>query len=321
MNLRTPFLSFGIIATTTTTRTLLKSSLLFASTSQAFQLMSTMSSSSSSSSLSSTKSILYDVPVSNNGARCRLILYKKQITSSQVEIVSPMTIAEKGLKSPEYLQRNPQGKMPLLSIATTTGTGTGTGDNDDDDKSIMNIPESDTICRYLLSTYADQGPSFLPNHTKSNLIARLHDMYMTTIQGCLYKPTPPFGIYGTRSDALEEYIHQMNIINDLLDDKCGTSADIGTGTGTGTGTVASFHYLCGKEVSLADATLFPSIVFAEKMLPKFGFENAIPDKLARWYDQVKVKDEDFAKIYEEVCIIVVVLHNIIIYYSYLQFIV
>jgi hypothetical protein len=29
---------------------------------------------------------LYDVPVSNNGARCRLILYKKGIDDSQVQI-------------------------------------------------------------------------------------------------------------------------------------------------------------------------------------------------------------------------------------------
>ena len=116
----------------------------------------------------SAKSTLYDLPVSNNGARCRLILYKKQISEEEVVIASPLDLG--GLKTPEYLALNPQGKMPLLSI-----------------KDGMSIPESDTICRYLMSTYADSGPDFLPNDPKSNLIARIHDMYITTIQGALYK--------------------------------------------------------------------------------------------------------------------------------------
>eukprot|EP01083_Nonionella_stella_P218918 784587_1 len=130
-----------------------------------------------SSTTPTPKSVLYDVPVSNNGARCRLILYKKKIPKTEVDIVSPMTL-EGGLKGPVYLAKNPQGKMPLLSLTS-------------EEESIMNIPESDTICRYLLSTYEEQSPSFLPNDTKSNLIARIHDMYLTTIQGCMYKPTPP----------------------------------------------------------------------------------------------------------------------------------
>ena len=70
-----------------------------------------------------------------------------------------------GLKSQEYLALNPQGKMPLLTI-----------DSSDDSHGVSSIPESDTICRYLLSEYASSGPSFLPNNVKSNLIARLHDM-------------------------------------------------------------------------------------------------------------------------------------------------
>ena len=81
---------------------------------------------------------------------------------------------------------------------------------------------------------------------------------------------------------------QLNVINDLLDD-CDTSADDG-----------KVQYLCGNEVSLADATLFPSMVFAEKMLPKFGLENSLPEKILNWYNEVKSKDEDFAKVYDEV---------------------
>lgn len=156
---------------------------------------------------------------------------------------------------------NPQGKMPLLVTKD------------------MNIPESDTICRYLMSTYASKGPSFLPDNTRSNLIARLHDMYVTTIQGCLYKASPPFGIFGTRSDALKELIKQLNIIDDLI-------CDDGL-------------YICGNEISLADATLFPTIIFVDALLPKFSL-GPLPPKISRWFHQVRENDDAFKKIYEEV---------------------
>mmetsp|Transcript_14121 Transcript_14121/g.30893 ORF Transcript_14121/g.30893 Transcript_14121/m.30893 type:complete len:383 (-) Transcript_14121:1421-2569(-) len=214
-------------------------------------------------SASAAKSTLYDMPVSNNGARCRLILYKKQIPQEEVTVASPMDLG--GLKSPEYRALNPQGKMPLLSIDGG-----------------VSIPESDTICRYLLHTYADSGPDFLPNDPKSNLIARLHDMYITTIQGALYKPAPPFGIYGTRSDALNEMQKQLKIIDDLIDDD------------------VDGNYLCGSEVSLADASLFPTMVFIDDMFPKFGIEDGIPSKLAKWFNGVREKDADFAKVYDEI---------------------
>jgi len=211
----------------------------------------------------SSKSTLFDLPVSNNGARCRIILYKKEIPKDEVDIVSPMDLG--GLKSPEYLAMNPQGKMPLLSV-----------------KNGMNIPESETICRYLLSTYVNQGPSFLPNDPKSNLISRFHDMYITTIQGCLYKAAPPFGPYGTRSDAINEMQKQLKIIDDLIDsNKDGI-------------------YLCGKEISLADATLFPTMVFIDSMLPKFGIENGIPTNLINWFNQIRAKDPVFTRVYDEV---------------------
>jgi len=213
---------------------------------------------------STPKHTLYDLPVSNNGARCRIMLYKKGIKSEEVAIVSP---AERGgLKSDEYLALNPQGKMPLLTVDGG-----------------MNIPESDTICRYLMSTYSDRGPSFLPDDPKSNLIARIHDMYITTIQGCLYKASPPFGIYGTRQDAFKELQKQLQIIDDLIsDDKDG-------------------NYLCGSEVSLADATLFPTMIFVKEMFPKFGpCATELPTKLSKWYDDVIANDADFSKVHEEV---------------------
>jgi len=100
--------------------------------------------------------------VSNNGARCRIIIYKKGI-EDQVSIVSPMDIG--GLKSPEYLKLNPQGKMPLLVADEIT------------------LPESDTICRYLLDRFSENSPSFVPStavaRARSDLLCRLHDMYLS----------------------------------------------------------------------------------------------------------------------------------------------
>jgi glutathione S-transferase len=121
--------------------------------------------------LSKSEHILFDMPVSNNGARCRIILYKKNISKDRVEIISPVAMG--GLKSPEYLTRSPLGLMPCLSIQKDHASG------------MKHVIESDTIARYLLSEYSDTGPSFLPEHPRSNLIARWHDMYLTTIQGCL----------------------------------------------------------------------------------------------------------------------------------------
>ena len=133
---------------------------------------------------------LYDLPVSNHGARVRLLLYKKGLESA-VNIVSPMDLG--GLRSEEYTRLNPQGKMPLLV--------------EDDGSAVW---ESDAICRHLLDKHADAGPSLWPStltsRTAAEVICRHHDAYLGPIQGCLYKPVPPFGRFGTRAAALRELV-------------------------------------------------------------------------------------------------------------------
>jgi len=84
---------------------------------------------------SSAVPTLYDMPVSNNGARCRILIYKKNLTMGEDIVIRPPSDLG-GLLSPEYLALNPQGKMPLL--VTSHG----------------NIPESDTIARYILDRFA-----------------------------------------------------------------------------------------------------------------------------------------------------------------------
>mmetsp|Transcript_10631 Transcript_10631/g.25680 ORF Transcript_10631/g.25680 Transcript_10631/m.25680 type:complete len:200 (-) Transcript_10631:790-1389(-) len=166
----------------------------------------------------SPKHTLFDIPVSNNGARCRIIVNKKQLDESEVSISSPAELG--GFRSEEYLKVNPQGKVPALKIHETG----------------LCLAESDTCARYLLSTYEGVGPSFQPNNPISNQIARFHDLYLTTIQMCLYKAGPPFGSFHTRQDALKEYSKQLHVIANLFPDHSGP-------------------YICGSDVSLADATV------------------------------------------------------------------
>jgi histidine triad (HIT) family protein len=59
-------------------------------------------------------------------------------------------------------------------------------------------------------------------------------------------------------------------------------------------------YLCGSEVSLADATLFPTLVFANYMLPKFGYTPALPVKLSKYFNDVRAQDAVFAKVHDEI---------------------
>jgi histidine triad (HIT) family protein len=230
---------------------------------------------------------LYDVPVSNNGAKCRLILYKKKIPPTEVDIQLPAALG--GIKSPEFAAINPQQKMPaLVRHGNTDAVAEG-------DQQPLCLGESDTICRYLLKTYQDRGPSFMPDDPVSNLLARIHDVYMAPIQGCMYKSDPPFGMFGSRIDALREYKRQWSIVESLLiPPPPGARASAPT-------------YLLGDEVSLADAYLFPQAVFARHMLPKFepddekaSSSTVLPPTIEAWYQHVTATDSDFARVRDEI---------------------
>jgi diadenosine tetraphosphate (Ap4A) HIT family hydrolase/glutathione S-transferase len=253
----------------------------FASSSSArrsFASMTTTTTTTTPASAGTARHTLYDTPVSNNGARCRIILYKKGIASDQVAIETPAALG--GLKTPEFAAINPQRKIPALVRHESEGSALPK----------LCLGESDTISRYLLSTYADVGPSFLPDHPTSNFVARIHDLYMAPIQGCMYKADPPFGVYGSRYDAMQEYKRQWSIVESLV---------LNEGGGGGG------DYLFGPEVSLADAALFPSAVFARHMLPKFesgalASASALPPTIEQWYQNVLAKDGAFQRVHDEI---------------------
>lgn len=214
-------------------------------------------------------STLYDLPVSNHGARVRFLLYKKKLEGA-VAVKPPADLG--GLRSEAYLALNPQGKMPLLVDA--------------EDGIIF---ETDAICRHLLDKYGATGPSLVPTEraarAKSEVLCSLHDAYLGPIQGCLYKPDPPFGRFGTRTAAIAELCEQLAVVEALAD--------------------ADGPYLVGREFSLADATLFPTVCFAQHMAPKFEqgaerLEAALGPRLARWWGHMLNNDEEAARIAAEI---------------------
>jgi len=212
-----------------------------------------------------SKDILFDTPVSNHGARVRMIIRSKGI-EEYVDIKQPSDVG--GLKSPAYLKLNPQGKMPLLLC----------------EPNHYPIPESDCIARYLLEKYRDFGPSFIPSQLMQqslcNQICRFVDLYISPVQGSMYKAAgTPFSIYGTnRSEGLEELKRQLHVLEHLLT------------------TFEQYHppqlssvngrYLCGDEISLADVTLYPTIVFCVFILPQFfgwDISDFLGPKLYQWW--------------------------------------
>jgi len=145
------------------------------------------------------------------------------------------------------------------------------------------IFESDTILRHLVGKYEGTGPSYLPSsleaRTKSDLICRFHDMYITTIQGCMYKASPPFGVFDNREDALVELKKQMKLLEGMVD-----------GEGP---------FLCGKEKSMADATLFCTGVFLEQILPNhFGwtYQEVFGPRLTKWWENLLATEPAFQKV-------------------------
>mmetsp|Transcript_31276 Transcript_31276/g.71888 ORF Transcript_31276/g.71888 Transcript_31276/m.71888 type:complete len:395 (-) Transcript_31276:172-1356(-) len=218
---------------------------------------------------------LYDVPVSNNGARCRMVLSWLKVSASEVAVVSPALLG--GLKSEAYLEANPQGKMPLL----TTPAGEA-------------IPESDTICRFLCATFAGRGPQLIPTDpleaARSDRICRLHDVYLGAVQSAMYKVAgsggpqtfPPFGPFGSREAALGELVSQLRVLESYMDEHG--------------------PYIVGKTPTLADCTIWPSAIFWARILPKFEIVDSgslFGPRLTRWMAHMAV-DEVGAKILADI---------------------
>jgi glutathione S-transferase len=205
--------------------------------------------------------ILYDVPVSNNGARIRSLIYKKKLQDF-IEIRSPMEIG--GLSSEPYRALNPFGKMPVLELEDGSG-----------------LPESQVIETYILDKFSQCGPSLMPETPEKRalaaLIVRIHDLYMTTIQGCMYKPMDS---KSQRAMEIAQIAKQLDIIE----------------------TYCQGPYMCGSEMSYADTAILPTIVFCNFILPRFfGWPGIFEDrpKLQTWWKLMN-SDSDTGLVVQEV---------------------
>ncbi|KAK9822713.1 hypothetical protein WJX81_006551 [Elliptochloris bilobata] len=181
-----------------------------------------------------SKPTLFDVPLSNHGARCRYIIYSKEL-ESQIDINSPKELG--GLASEQYLALSPEGKMPLLVLPDGTA-----------------LPECEVITQYLVAKYKGQGPDLLPAEPEAAarawLISRIHDQYVTPIQACMYRSMN----IDERAAKIAELARQLGILEGLVDGPHAV-ADAGGPT-------------------TADAALFPTLVFCKEILcPIFGWED------------------------------------------------
>lgn len=202
---------------------------------------------------------LYDMPISNNGAKVRLLIYKKGL---DVNIVPPSELG--GLKSEEYMKVSPVGKMPALMCEDGTP-----------------LCESQVIMDYLSDKYAETGPSYVPStpegRAKAAQAARLADMYITSIQGAMYRG--PMDIAKRAAD-----IGEINKQLDILE------------------TVVDGPYIVGDEMSTADFSLFPTFVFMTYCLPRhFGWADLFAGrpKLGAWWSKM-LEDADVKKVFDEV---------------------
>ncbi|KAI8466013.1 MAG: glutathione S-transferase [Monoraphidium minutum] len=206
------------------------------------------------------KPTLFDVPVSNNGARVRHVIYSKGL-EAEFDIVAPGTVG--GLASDTFKAMNPQGKMPLLLLPDGT-----------------TIPESEVISQYILDRWEGTGPSMraaTPElRAKAALATRVHDLYITSIQACMYRAMDA----SDRARQIKQIAFQLDVLEGLC----------------------AGPYLAGASITSADSALFPTVVFMRQMLPDvFGWRDVFAGrpKLAAWWAALQ-EDPHSARVIAEV---------------------
>jgi len=155
-----------------------------------------------------------------------------------------------GIKTPEYLAKNPMGKMPALEVDGTV------------------IPESEVICEYLEDLHPGGGglPGDALDRARARLVSRVHDMYMTSAESTLFRNLNP----ASRDAAAV----------------AAAKASVESGYGYLSHFVRAAPYAAGSRLSLADCTLLPSLaLFRKVLLPAYGLADPVAGagNLARWW--------------------------------------
>lgn len=159
-----------------------------------------------------------------------------------------------GIKSPDYLTKNPIGKMPALEVNGTV------------------IPESEVICEYLEDVYPDSGGLLGGplERARARLVSRVHDVYIAPHASILFRNMNP----KTRDAAAV----------------AGASSALGTGFGYLQHYVTAAPFAAGDQLSLADCTLLPSFLIMRKTaFPMFGIADPTAGEgpLGRWWSAVE----------------------------------
>lgn len=155
-----------------------------------------------------------------------------------------------GIKTPEYLAKNPMGKMPVLEVDGAV------------------IPESEVICEYLEDLHPGTGglPGTPAERARARLISRIHDVYLSSAVTTLFRNLNP----AKRDEAAVAAAK--------------TSAE--TGFGYLEHFVAASPFAAGSQLSLADCALLPSIMILRKTaFPAFGLADPTSGAgaLGRWW--------------------------------------
>lgn len=158
-----------------------------------------------------------------------------------------------GLKSPEYLARNPMGKMPVLEMDG------------------MALPESEVICEFLEDLHPGTGglPGNPVERAHARLVSRISDVYVAPAVAILFRNLNP----ATRDEQAVAHARQS----------------FATGVGYLEHFVKAAPFAAGSAPTLADCTLLPTFVILRKTaIPAFGLTDptAGAGSLGHWWTAV-----------------------------------
>ncbi|KAK9805824.1 hypothetical protein WJX73_004301 [Symbiochloris irregularis] len=177
------------------------------------------------------KPTLVDIPVSYNGAKCRYIIYSAGL-EDKIDTISPADLG--GLKSPEYLALNPQGKMPALILPAQSGGKP------------QCIAESEVVLQYLIEKFCpEHGMGKLSSEQRAIVrqAARVIDVYTTPIQAASYRQMDP----EVRATNIKELARQLDILE----------------------TYVEGPFVLGNDISCADIAILPTLIWMNFIMPRF----------------------------------------------------
>ena len=198
---------------------------------------------------------LYQANLSPFTARVRILIYAKD---APVELVMPPS----ALSSPEYLAKNPLGKIPTLEVDGQT------------------LPESEVINEYLEERFPE--PPLLPRdpwqRARSRLLSRFVDLYLAEAHHALLAQ-----LQKRDTDTLK-----------------GINADLSKRFDQLEGLLGQGPYALGDQLTLADCALVPTLFFLNRISPALGGPRPSDGrpKLAAYWTAVK-QHPAVARVYTE----------------------